>query len=172
MAELTKAELIAELAQQKEANRVLQGKQEDLVRRGEGWLVQTPDPAFRGERYGISIVDGQAFVLKSRRVAAFEKKPMTKGALVKYINTQFPTPIYTAEERTKATEDILAREKVVSAERAAEAFEKDLGYKVTWFGVDELMKLDALMQARVTESAQVQALKAARTQAEMISSQR
>ncbi len=175
----TNAELKAALEEQEKQNTLLtaalaerEQQNIELVSRGEGWLVQTPDPAFRGVRYGIRITDGQAFILKSGMVLAFEQKPMTKGALVKYINTQFPPNVYSPEERAAETAAVLEREKVSSAARAAEAFEKDLGYKVTWFGVEELANLDTVMQNRVAESAQVQALNAAREQAEMMTSRR
>uniref|UniRef100_A0A6M3JBU9 Uncharacterized protein n=1 Tax=viral metagenome TaxID=1070528 RepID=A0A6M3JBU9_9ZZZZ len=175
MAEPTRAELQAQLEVQQNTNALLtealaarEKEHLELVGRGEGWLVQTPDPAFRGTRYGVRIVDGQAFILKTRKIVAFEQAPMSKPGLVKYIDTQFPAMVYTPEERLAATTAVLERERVSSAARAAEAFEKDLGYKVEWFGVDELRHLDARMQERVTESAQMQALNEARTQAEML----
>ncbi len=136
--------LRAEIDKQKQANR-------ELAKRGEGWLVTAPNPVFNGKRYGIQFTDGCAFILKDRDVEAFKVEPMGKGEMRRFIQNQYPAKYFSKEDRARAEAEIEERQKVTSAERAVEAFENDLGYKVEYFSADRLSEVQQRMTQRARE---------------------
>ena len=156
---------LAELEAELEAERTTS---HELARRGEGWLIRTPDPGFEGARYGVRFQYGQAFILRDQKVPGFEFEPQEVGGLRRAIANQYPPPYYTEAEREEAFKSVREREMFSSAERAAAAFEKDLGYQVEWYSAERLMNLEQDMADQAQKAAAILKAREEREQAELV----
>lgn len=111
-----------------------------------GWLITAPNALYDGLTMGVQFVNGQAFIPDDRVIPQFVFKPEKEHEVEK---NEKMTP----EERIAYRE----RESVPSSVRAAQAMHNDFGYTVQHFDGEDA-NLQELMDARVKERAQVQAL--------------
>lgn len=163
---LTKAQLaeMLEEANQRIEDQKIEIEQKDiklgeLTAHGEGWLVQTTNPAYEGQTMGIQFVQGQAFIRKNQRVPFCEIKPM-KETTAKKLG-------YTPEE----VEKIREREAMSEAERAIEKLEKDFGYTVIAFDGSESAdkQMEKIISQRAREyTAALEKAEAARKASEIV----
>jgi len=131
----------------------------ELKAHGQGWLIQTPNPAYEGRTMGIQFVQGQAFIRKDQRVPFCEVKPMKDTTIAKLG--------YTAEQAKAIRE----REQATEAERAVRLLENDFHYTVVEFDGTEAddKKMEALMNKRALEYQQaLEAAEAARKASEIV----
>lgn len=124
----------------------LQGQVQSLRAQGEGWLITAPSPAYDGQAYGIQFVNGQAFIRKGQKVAAFEIEPAKE--------TTFTKLGLTHEEIARIRE----REKIPSCERAAMAMQNEFGYLVEYYDANRLEELQKRQSDRVIQRQQVEAM--------------
>lgn len=108
-----------------------------------GWLVIADNPLYDGQVYGVTFVNGQAFIPDDRVFEQFVRKPMKDSEIEKYPEA----------ERAKIRE----RESIPSSRLAVEALQDDFHYTVRRFdGEDET--LQQIINDRARERAQLQAM--------------
>jgi hypothetical protein len=156
MAELTKEQLLQQVEELKAQSAAQQEMIQKLSAKGEGWLVTTGNPMFDGPVYSIQFVNGQAFIRKGQEVPFFKVEPMKESKMEKY-------NIPPAER-----EAIREREKRPSAERAVDALRDDFGYRVEYFDAAHLMDLQRVIDDRLSQRVQAEAMLAQQIEAEKL----
>jgi molybdopterin converting factor small subunit len=146
----TKAELeeqLKELQKEKEELEktvgVLTDQLKAEIKDKEGWLVTTPNPLHNGEMWGIQFVNGQAFIPKKRKFPRFEVEPQKELTLQRQGLT---------EEQIKQVRE---RESMPTAQRCVQRLEHDFGYTVEYYTAEDQDALNAAVEERVRERAQM-----------------
>jgi hypothetical protein len=146
----------------------------DALKQGEGWLITTDNPLYDGVMFGISFVNGAAFIGVEQHVAFFEIQPESDESIKKR-HMHLYTYALTEKERERAAERIQniitkqrQREAMSTAERAVLEITKRKGYKAEFFSADHLADLQGRMSERANQRRQAEAALRAKINAENI----
>jgi hypothetical protein len=146
----------------------------DVRRQGEGWLVTTDSPLYEGTVYGVSFVNGAAFIGVDQHLSYFEVKPETDES-IKSRFMHFYTRALSDKDRERAAERIQReidaqrqREALSTAERAAGVFASMKGYTVERFDADHVAELQERMSERANQQRKAKAALIAKANAEAL----
>lgn len=159
------AELLERVAKLEEENQkkdlLLQEKEEQVKKlqaKGAGYLITTPNANYDGETYGVQFVNGQAFIPVGSALPYFVEvfgQPMKD----EYFDKQLTQPNMTERmvERIKAEEKaVRTREAAFDPVlKAAQVFEKDMGYTVEFFESTDEEALQKRLSRRARERAEI-----------------
>ena len=143
------------------------------LRQGEGWLVTTDNPVYDGSVFGVSFVNGAAFIGVDQHVPFFDLTPESDATIKNRYKHLITSDMSEAERKdaSQAIKDIVKaqrlREATSSAERAVREFGRMLGYTIEKFDSERVAELQTRMGDRANQRRQAEAALRARANAEV-----